>query len=253
MRLENKVAIVTGGSKGFGEAIVTRYIEEGCKVILADIDIENGTRVAKKLGSNCLFIEANHCNNDDNKKLISTAINHWGKLDILVNNAGIGWTGKFEDATEQTLQNLLSINLTGQWNLTQAALPELRKSAKANENGAVLLFTSSGLGLYGVTKSAPYTTSKHAVIGLMRSLAAEFGPENIRVNAICPGIADTNLARSSDGWGDVDQVLENLASLTPLRKLIEPIDIGNSALFLASDEGRLIHAATLRVDGGAHT
>ncbi|CAM3669912.1 SDR family NAD(P)-dependent oxidoreductase [Rheinheimera salexigens] len=253
MRLKNKVAIITGGAKGFGAAMVRLFVAQGAKVILADIDSENGQAIAAELGENCLFMRCDHCDKANNELVVKTAVDTWGGIDILINNAGIGWTGDFIDADDEVLQRLMTINLTGQWNLTQAALPELRKSAKNNANGTALLFTSSGLGLYGVTKSSAYTVSKHAVIGLMRSLAAELGPENIRVNAICPGIADTNLARSTTAWGDVDQVLSKLAENTPLRKLAEPIDIANAALFLASDEGRMVHCVALRVDGGAHT
>lgn len=253
MRLKNKVAIITGGAKSFGASMVRLFVSQGAKVILADIDTEQGQALATELGENCLFMHADHCDKANNALVVNTAVEKWGSLDILINNAGIGWTGSFAEADDAVLQKLMSINLTGQWNLTQAALPELKKSAKQHANGAVLLFTSSGLGLYGVTHSSAYTVSKHAVIGLMRSLAAELGPENIRVNAICPGIADTNLARSTTAWGDVDQVLNKLALQTPLRKLAEPIDIANAALFLASDEGRMVHCMALRVDGGAHT
>lgn len=253
-RLENKTAIITGGANGFGAAMARRFVEEGCKVVLVDIDEKGGEEIASSLGGRCFFVRGDHRLRADNEKAVQAAIDNWGGVDILVNNAGIGWSGNFDEADDSVLERLLNVNLTGQWRMTQAALPELRKSAARSKDGAVLLFTSSGLGLYGVTQSAAYTVSKHGVIGLMRSLAAELGPDNIRVNAICPGVADTALARTTTGaWGSVEQVLERLSSATPLRKLAEPVDIANAALFLASSEGRMVHAMPMRVDGGAHT
>jgi 3-oxoacyl-[acyl-carrier protein] reductase len=253
-RLKGKTAIITGGANGFGAAMVKAMVSQGCRVVLTDLDDELGESLADSLGDACIYVHGDHCVDADNQRAVKAALDNWGSLDILINNAGIGFSGNFDSISNEELQKLLSINFVGQWKMTQAALSALRKSASANPSiGSVLLFTSSGLGLYGVTQSAPYTASKHAVIGLMRSLAAELGPENIRVNAICPGIADTKLARTTTAWGDVDEVLARLKSATPLGRLAEPEDIANAALFLASDEGRMVHSVALRVDGGAHT
>lgn len=254
LRLEGKVAIITGAGNGFGEATARRFVEEGCRVVATDIRADNSQSLSADLGDACVFVQGDHCSDADNRRVVDTAIGRWGKIDILFNNAGIGWTGDFDATDDALLERMLDTNLKGPWRMTQAALSALRHSAADKpQEGSVLLFTSSGLGLYGFKQSSAYATSKHGVIGLMRSLAHELGPQNIRVNAICPGIADTAVGRGTSAWGSPEKVFERLRLGTPLQRLIEPIDVANAALFLACSEGRSIHNVTLRVDGGANT
>ena len=253
-RLFGKVAIITGAADGFGAATARRFVAQGCRVIAVDLQVGNSQLMMAELGHDYVFVQADHCSVADNQRVVETALSRWGGVDILFNNAGIAWTGDFESIDEPLLEHVLDVNLNGPLRMTAAALPALKESAKkSGSDGAVLLFTSSGLGLYGVTHSSAYTMSKHGVIGLMRSLAHELGPQNIRVNAICPGISDTTVGRGTGAWGEPEEVFERLRQATPLRRLIEPEDIANTALFLASREGRMIHNITLRVDAGAHT
>lgn len=253
-RLNGKVAIVTGGASGFGAAICKLFVEQGAKVVVADINERAGLDMASSLGETAVFALCDHTDPNATSATVDAALSRWGAVDILVNNAGIGWTGHFDTATDTDWDRQYRVNFEGQRLMTLSALPALRESARKNPDvGAALILVSSGLGLYAVPKSAPYAVSKHAVIGLMRALAQDLGPENIRVNAICPGIADTPLGRNTGGWGDPDAVLEQLRAMTPLRRLAEPIDIANAALFLASREGRCVHSQALRVDGGART
>jgi 3-oxoacyl-[acyl-carrier protein] reductase len=249
-RLDEKVAIITGGANGFGAATAKRFIGEGCNVIIADINDEAGSGLAKTLGAQCIFVHCDHTEETDCQQTVKVAKDRWGKLDILFCNAGIGKTASFFDTDDAVLSRVIDINLIGPWRMTKAAIKDLVEAGGREENGGVLLYTSSALGLQGERNSSAYVASKHGVIGLMRSLAKEYGPQNIRVNAICPGISDTDVGRATDGWGDPDKVLNAIRSATPLKKLIEPIDIANAALFLASDEGRLVHSVTLCVDGG---
>jgi 3-oxoacyl-[acyl-carrier protein] reductase len=184
---------------------------------------------------------------------VAVAIDRFGGLDVLFNNAGIGWTGSFAAADESAIHRVLDADLVGPMKMTQAALPALRTAAAARADGAAIVFTASGLGLHGRAMISLYSVAKHGIIGLARSLALELGQENIRVNAVCPGIVDTQMVRNTTGaWGEVDTVLERFRQSTPLQRNAEPIDIANAALFLASAEARMITGTALLVDGGNH-
>ena len=135
--------------------------------------------------------------------------------------------------------------------MTQAALPGLRRSSGAS--GPAVLFTSSGLGVHGRPMISIYSAAKHAILGLMRSLALELGPLGVRVNAVCPGVVDTPLMRGTTGaWGTPDQVMEGFRLATPLRRISTPDDIAASAAFLLSDDAATVTGTALLVDGGAH-
>jgi 3-oxoacyl-[acyl-carrier protein] reductase len=255
-RLHNKVAIVTGGASGFGAETVRRFAEEGARVVIADIDADRGAALVEQLGEEVVFARCDHSRRDDAASTVATATERWGRLDILFNNAAIGWSGGVDDVDDEALERVLEIDLVGPLRMTQAALPSLRASAlEAPEIGSVLLFTASGQGLYGTARQSVYVAAKHGVIGWMRSLAQDLGPEGIRVNAICPGISDTPAMRAGTlaVKADPDELLESYRVTTPLRRLITPRDIANAALFLASDEARSIHGLPLVVNaGGKH-
>ena len=172
-------------------------------------------------------------------------------MDALHNNAGIGWTGAFESLAPAKARQLCEVLLLGPVFMTQAALPALRRSTVAS--GGALLFTASGLGVHGRPMISMYSAAKHAVIGLMRSLALELGPQGLRVNAVCPGVVDTPMMRgTTGGWGTPEQVLEQFRLATPLRRISTPDDIAASAAFLLSDDAATLTGTALLVDGGAH-
>lgn len=252
IRLEGKVALITGAGGGFGRAMCKRFADEGARIVGMDIVDDCRDAFLDELGDCARFIQGDHAQHEDNKRALQCAVDTWGKLDILVNNAGIGWTGSFEDADDLALSRVLEANLLGHYRLSQAAVPLLLDGNLDEDLYRTIIFVSSGLGLYGTAKSAPYTISKHGVIGLMRSLAAEYGPRGLRVNAICPGISDTAVGRAAGAWGTPEEVFERLRKATQLRRLAEPVDVANTTVFLASDEARAIHSVALRVDGGAH-
>ena len=248
-RLEGQVIIVTGGASGIGAACARRYAAEGAKVVIGDIDLPGAQAVAEEIGGigrRCDHTDPRQC-----ASLVSEALQAHGHLDGLHNNAGTGWTGAFADMDPATAQRLLNVLVLGPVQMSQAALPALKASRA--EGGGSLLFTSSGLGLHGRPMIAMYAAAKHAIVGLMRSLALELGPHGVRVNAVCPGIVDTPLVRATtSAWGDTDAVLERFRIGAPLRRDVLPEDIAASAAFLMSGDAAKITGCALLVDAGAH-
>jgi 3-oxoacyl-[acyl-carrier protein] reductase len=255
-RLSGKVAIVTGGAGGIGSATVRRFVEEGARVAIADVDDITGRAVADAVGDAALFVRCDHGVADDCRAVVEAVMSRWGQLDVLYNNAGIGWTGGIDEIGDAAVAGMLRANLAGPLMMTRAALPALRERGRAlrpHDSSAVILFTASGLGLHARPAVSLYTMTKHGVVGLMRSIALDEGPNNVRVNAICPGIVETPLMyHTMSRWGDPATILERSRQEAPLRRIAGTIDVANAALFLASDEARAIHAACLVVDGGVH-
>ena len=246
-RLAGRTVVVTGGASGIGAACARRYAAEGAAVVIGDLDAAGAQRVADEVGG--IALRCDHTADDDCALLVRAAVDRFGSVDALHNNAGIGWTGRFDELLPDQARRLFEVLLMGPILMTQAALPALRRSA----HGGVLLFTASGLGLHGRPNISIYAAAKHAVVGLVRSLALELGPEGLRVNAVCPGIVDTPMVRATTGaWGPTDQVLETFRQGTPLRRPILPEDVAASAAFLLSDDARNLTGTALLVDGGAH-
>jgi NAD(P)-dependent dehydrogenase (short-subunit alcohol dehydrogenase family) len=246
-RLAGRTIVVTGGASGIGAACARRYAAEGASVVIGDLDAEGAERVAAEVGG--LALRCDHTSAEDCARLVQAAVDRFGGIDALHNNAGIGWTGRFEEVPPEQARRLFDVLLLGPIQMTQAALPALRRSSA----GPSILFTASGLGLHGRPNISIYAAAKHAIVGLMRSLALELGPEGIRVNAVCPGIVDTPMVRATTGaWGPTDQVLEMFRQGTPLRRPILPEDVAASAAFLLSDDARNLTGTALLVDGGAH-
>jgi NAD(P)-dependent dehydrogenase (short-subunit alcohol dehydrogenase family) len=248
-RLRDRVIVVTGGAGGIGAACVRRYAAEGARVVVADIDLGRAQAVAAETGS--LAVRCDHTDPAQCRALVQATLERHGALDGLHNNAGTGWTGAFEAMDEATARHQLDVLLLGPVWMTQAALPALRASRAPG--GGSILYTASGLGLHGRPMISLYAAAKHAIVGLMRSLALELGPEGLRVNAVCPGIVDTPLVRATTGaWGDTDTVLERFRLASPLQRDVLPEDIAGSAAFLMSTDAAKITGCALLVDAGAH-
>jgi NAD(P)-dependent dehydrogenase (short-subunit alcohol dehydrogenase family) len=246
-RLAGRTIVVTGGASGIGAACAHRYAQEGASVVIGDLDAEGAMRVAAAIGG--IARRCDHTSVDDCRQLTRAAVERFGGIDALHNNAGIGWTGRFDEVSPEQARRLFDVLVVGPILMTQAALPELRRS----HNGPSVLFTASGLGLHGRPNISIYAAAKHAVVGLMRSLALELGPLGLRFNAVCPGIVDTPMVRGTTGaWGQTDQVLESFRQATPLRQPTLPEDVAASAAFLISDDARNLTGTALLVDGGAH-
>jgi 3-oxoacyl-[acyl-carrier protein] reductase len=251
-RLEGKVALVTGAGSGIGRAVAERFTREGAKVVIADIAEDRGRDVARSIGPAAAFIRCDHTVSADNARAVAFAVDRFGGLDIVHNNAGGPFTGPFDQVDDDTLERVLHVNLFGVMQMTRAALPALGESAKRNPAGAALLFTSSLQGLKAKPNFSLYTVAKHGIVGLVRSLALELAPRNIRVNALCPTVIDTPMLQAflPGMAADHGEAMQRFRSTIPLARMPEPEDVAAAALFLVSDEARMITGVALPVDGG---
>lgn len=250
MRLEGKVAIITGAASGIGLATVRRFHEEGAKVLIADLDGAAAGEAAQELdpsGSDVIHASCDVSKPADCAAAVEKAVSAFGGIDVLHANAGLPFTGEVETVDAETFHAVVSVNLGGAFFSAQAVIPFMK------ERGAgCIIFTSSLQGLIARPNFSPYTAAKHGVTGLMKGLALELAPSGIRVNAIAPGPTQTPMLGKFLGGmaDDLDEAMERFKNSVPMGRLLEPIDVANAALFLASDEARMITGHTLVVDGG---
>lgn len=248
MRLQNKVAIVTGGSRGIGFATVEAFLKEGAAVILtASSPATAGKAVAalraKYPQSRIEGISPDLSSLESVQKAFREVVDRYGRLDILVNNAGVSESTPLLNYTEETYDKVMDLNVKGVFNATRAAVEYM----EAQGNG-VILNTSSMVSIYGQTSGFAYPASKFAVNGMTLSLARELGPKGIRVNAVAPGITETDMMKAVP-----KEVIDPLIKQIPLRRLGQPEDIANAFVFLASEEASYITGVVLRVDGMARS
>lgn len=252
-RLENKIALVTGAMRGIGLAITQRYIEEGAKVLLTDIDAEQLTKATESLPKEqvaCLATDVTK--SDDIQKAVNLVEEKWGKLDIVCCNAGIGGEAQLLwDYPEDGFDQVIDVNLKGVWLTMKHTMPLMAKSG-----GGSMILISSIAGLRGAGKSIAYSASKHAVTGMMRTAAIEAAKLKIRVNSIHPGPVETDMVRGLEMAVRPQNPEEGKKILEKgilLRRYAEPKDVANTALFLASEEASYITGCEHRVDGGFMT
>ena len=250
MRLHNKIAIVTGAGSGFGKGIAMRYAEEGAKLIVNDIDEAAGGRAAgaiRKAGGIADFVKADVAADGDWSALIAATLKLHGRFDIVVNNAG--WTHRnkpFMDVTEAEFDKVYAINVKSIYLSARHALPVFRK-----QGGGCFVNIASTAGLRPRPGLTVYNGSKGAVITMSKSMAAEFGPDQVRVNCINPVFSpDTGLSAEFAGGSNSAETRAKFQASVPLGRLATLLDIANAALFLASDEAAFITGACLEVDGG---
>lgn len=231
MKLNGKVALVTGSGTGIGRAIAMRFTQEGARVMVVDINRVGGeatVKTIKAIGGEATFFLADVSRAADSAKMVKATIQTYGKLDILVNNAGI-WLGKpLTEISEPEWDRLMSINLKGVFLGSKYAIPEMGAGG-----GGVIINMSSLGGLVGAPLGTAYCASKGGVLLLTKAMAAELEPLNIRVNALCPDLISTNIAQ---------QVIRDwdAAGMPMVSKIGKPEDVANAALFLASDEASFI-------------
>lgn len=247
MLLENKVAVITGGSRGIGLATAKAFLAEGAVVVLcasrqttADQAVESlqAAYPQGKVEGICpKLAEA-----ESVKQSFSRIAEKYGHIDILVNNAGMSDSTPFAEYGEETFDKVFDLNVKGVYNCTRAAVDYM-----VPQGSGVILNTSSMVSIYGQPSGVAYPTSKFAVNGLTVSLARELGPKGIRVNAVAPGIIETDMMRAVPL-----EVIEPLIAQIPLRRLGQPEDIANAFVFLASDKAAYINGVVLSVDGMAH-
>ena len=244
MRLENKVAFISGGARGMGAAEARLFSQEGCKVVIGDLRDELGRQVEaeiNELGGECLFVHLDVTDEQSWKDAVAATVDRFGKLDILVNNAGIYRPERVENTTSENWDTTMSVNAKGVFLGTKAAIPELRKAG-----GGSIVNISSVAGLVGNHISSAYTASKGAVRLFTKSTAIQHAVDGIRCNSVHPGTIETDMtADLLAGEGREDRL-----SRTPLGRLGRTDDIAYGVLFLASDEASFMTGSELVIDGG---
>ncbi|MDP4692538.1 MAG: glucose 1-dehydrogenase [Ilumatobacteraceae bacterium] len=247
-RLEGKVAVITGGASGIGAGTVERFIAEGARCVIADIQVDAGAAFAQKFGNKAIFVKTDVANENEVEAVVAAAVKHFGRIDCMFNNAGIlGAVGPVTeipgDAWSRSIDVLLSSVFYG--------IKHAAKAMIASGNGGNIINTTSTAGLRAGLGPHVYTAAKHGVVGLTQSTSTELGPLGIRVNAIAPGGTVSGLTAwlvtgSSDNLTDANS---KIGVSNPMRRAGQPADIANAALFLASDEASYVNGHVLVVDG----
>lgn len=238
-RLENKVAIITGGASGIGKAAAEKFVAEGAKVAIWDMNDEQGAETVEALGGNAKFYKVNTADSEAVNAAAQAVISEFGQVHILINNAGITRDATLLKMTDEQWDQVINVNLKGVFNCTRA----LAAHFKENEYGRIVN-TSSVVALYGNFGQTNYVATKAGVIGMTKTWAKEFGKYGITVNAVAPGFIATDMVKKMP-----EKVLEMMKGKAPLGRLGQPEDIANAYAFLASDEASFISGTCLSVDG----
>ncbi len=245
--LEGRVAVVTGGTRGIGRAIAETLAGAGADVVptsRTESDVEDAVAAVRERGAESVAVETDVTDPDGVAALFAAVDDAFGRLDVLVNNAGINphaGMGQPEDVALEAFEKTLEVNLRGAFNCTRAAAPQLHAA-----DGGTVLNVASVAGLVGTPRQHPYTASKHALVGLTKSLALDWAPE-VRVNALAPGYVATEL---TEPLRANEELYQSVIDRTPMERFAEPAEVAEAALFLASDRASFVTGSTLVVDGG---
>jgi NAD(P)-dependent dehydrogenase (short-subunit alcohol dehydrogenase family) len=255
-RLADKVAIITGGAGGIGRAAGKLFAEEGAHVVLVDLNESALQDAVQSIGDeNVSYVVADTTQPDQVQRFINATVERHGGVDIFIANAGIeGEFNSIIDTPVEMFDKVMSVNVRGVWLGLKYVMPVMRE-----RGGGSIVITSSTAGVRGSTGMSPYTTSKHAVIGLMRTAAMEGASMGIRVNTVNPAPIQTRMMRSleeqrvsegTDGFATVEEAQQTIAQGLPLRRYGEPEEVGRLMMFLASDESSYCNGGVYMVDGG---
>ncbi len=255
--IEGKVAVVTGSGNGIGRAIAHAYAAAGAQVCVSDVIDADGERTVAEIiaaGGSAMYVRADVSDAAQAENLIAVAVAAFGRLDILANNAGIGGgKQRLHEIEPADFDRVIEVNLRGTFLCSKYAIPHFL----AQRDGRILN-TASTYGLIGAPNAAAYCASKGGIINLTRQLAVDYGPDGIRVNAICPGYIDTHLGRRGPELSEAEfaaatAIREKAAGMQPLGRQGQPSEIGEVALFLVSDAASFMTGSIVTVDGGCVT
>lgn len=247
--LKDRVAMVTGGGSGIGRATALLLAQEGAAVVLVDINAAAGEETAAQIsaaGGKSIFLHANVAKAEDCERAVQSAVEQFGRLDVLFNNAGIIRRANVVTTTEEEWDRVMAVNVKSIFLMSKYAVPVMER-----QGGGSIINTGSGWGLKGGGNAISYCASKGAVVNMTRGMAIDHGPQNIRVNCICPGDTDTPMLRGeANQLGQpVGEFMEEAAA-RPLGRYAQPVEIAQAVLWLASDASSYVTGAALVVDGG---
>lgn len=253
MRLEGKVAIVTGGGAGIGAAIAERFVAEGAKVCITGRRQQALDDVACRLPEGaCRTCQGDVTEAEDAQRMVETALQFSGKLDVLVNNAAVDPAGTIVDIDPELWRRVMETNITGPFLMMKAAIPPMIKAG-----GGSIINIASLAGLRCLPGMPAYCTSKAGLIMLTQQAALDYGPDRIRVNVVCPGATRTemtehSLSPAAEAFGtDLNGIFRKISSNVPLRRVAAPAEMGGICTFLAEDDSSFMTGAVLLIDGGA--
>ena len=245
MRLKGKRAIVTGGASGFGEGIVRKFVDEGAQVLIADLNIEAADTLARELGTAAQAMKVDVANSASVMQMAAKTDALWGGTDILVNNAGVTHLpGALEDISEEDFDRVLAVNVKAVYLTARAFVPRMK-----SHGSGIILNIASTAGVSPRPRLNWYNASKGWLITATKAMAVELAPAGIRVNALNPVAGETPLLKSFMGE-DTPEMRAKFLSTIPIGRFSTPMDMGNAACFLCSDEASMITGAALEVDGG---
>ena len=248
-RLQGKVAVITGGGQGIGEATVRAFAREGATVVIAERNADTGARVAADLtaeGHAALFVEMDVTDEASITRMVAALLARYGQIDVLVNNAGVNVFHEPLETSDEEWRRCFAVDLEGAWRVARAVLPSMR----ARRAGSIVNIASCH-SFAIIPNTFPYPVAKHGLLGLTRSLGIQYAPDGIRVNAIAPGYIETALAE--DYWQefpDPEAERRRVYDMHPPKRIGRPEEVAMTALFLASDEAPFINAACIVIDGG---
>ena len=253
MRLKDKTAIITGATSGIGKAAAQLFAEQGASLVISGRRVERGKAVeaeCRHRGARCVFVEADHTEEVDCRRVVEVAFKEFGHIDILFNNAGIVTNGTAETTPEEVWNDTLAINVTAVWRMCKLVIPHMKK-----QGGGVIVNNGSDWSVVAGKDAFPYVMSKGAVGMMTKAMALDYARENIRVNAVCPG--DTFVDRWMEkGYFEgsdpvtLEEATKESSSYIPMGRFGRPEEIARAVLFLASDDSSFVTGHLLLVDGG---
>lgn len=249
-QLSNKVSIITGAGSGIGKAIAMIFASEGSNVVISDIDLGKASEISDEINNinknsfnKSIAIKADVTNSNEVDNLIQRVVEKFGTIDILINSAGILYTTRFEDITEDEWDKVINVNLKGTFICCKAVVPVMKK----NNWGRIINISSTAGKTVSTSGGAHYTASKAGVLGFTRAVAKELIPFNINVNAVCPGLSNTEMVRKTVS----KEVISAYEKINPLGRLCEPDEVAGLVLYLASEKSSYVVGASFDINGGA--